>query len=147
MDQAALLSVVVVAATAILVAIVAWVISRHRLRKLAQEATEWPTTEATVQSGTRESTQEDSRIVLPTFAFSYQISGEYYSGRFCLIPSTPFSGKAFIESLIKGLIGRKLLLRYDPQHPQVWFIPDEHIDGCKVGQKLGSHVLSLYPKD
>jgi hypothetical protein len=147
MDQTALVGVLVVAGAAIFVAIATWVVLRHRLSKLAQVATGWPTTEATVGSGTLESTREDRKIVLPTFAFSYQISGEYYSGRFCLIPNSLFPGSAFIESLVKGMIGRKLLLRYDPQHPQVWFIPDEHIDGCKVGQKIGSHVLSLYPKD
>ena len=84
MDQRALLGVVVVAGAAIFVAVAAWIVSWHQLRKLAQEAKEWSATEATVESGTLERTQEGNRVVQPTFAFSYQISGEYYSGRFCL---------------------------------------------------------------
>ncbi len=50
MDQRALLGVVVVAGAAIFVAVAAWIVSWHQLRKLAQEAKEWPATEATVES-------------------------------------------------------------------------------------------------
>ena len=56
--------------------------------------------------------------------------------------------KELAESMIDQMIGRKLLLRYDPDHPSMWFIPDEFIDGCKVEQKIGSHVIHDYsPKN
>ena len=50
--------------------------------------------------------------------------------------------------MIAQMIGRKLLLRYDPCHPAAWFIPDGFIDGYKVEQKIGSHVIHDYsPND
>jgi len=108
----------------------------------------WPTAEATIDSGAFEGTQESGRVVLPTFAFTYRVSGGYYSGRFCLIPEWRSRREAFSESIINQMIGRKLLLRYDPHCPEMWFIPDEYIDGCKVGQKIAPHVIhSYYPKD
>jgi hypothetical protein len=113
----------------------------RRQRRSVEEAGTWPVTEATIESGAVERTAE-SRAVLPTFAFSYQIVGEYYSGRFGLIPADTDSA-----ALIDPMIGRKLQLRYNPLQPAVWFIADERIEGCKVEQKLGPHVVGLYPKD
>ncbi|MFZ0922159.1 MAG: DUF3592 domain-containing protein [Candidatus Acidiferrales bacterium] len=143
-----LLSVVIVTGGAVLVAIGAWIVSWRRESKLLQKTRDWPTTEATVESGALESTQESGKEILPTFAINYQVAGEYYGGRFCLIPEKRFPGAEFIQTLMKGMIGRKLLVRYDPKRPQVWFLPDESIDGCKVGQRVGLHVVhSLYPKE
>ncbi len=143
-----LLGVVLVAGGAVLLAVAAWIVSWYRDHKLLEEVREWPTTEAIVQSGALEGTRESGRVVLPTFAFSYQVSRHYYAGRFCLIRKWRYPGKTSVESLIKEMIGRKLLLRYDPNRPEAWFIPDEYIDGCKVGQKIGLHVIhSYYPKD
>jgi len=45
------------------------------------------------------------------------------------------------------MIGRKLAVGYDPGHPDRWLIPDEIIDGCKVEQKMGPHLVGDYPKD
>jgi hypothetical protein len=143
-----LLSVVIVAGGAVLVAIGVWIVSWRRESRLLQETRDWPTTEATVESGALESTQESGKEILPTFAINYQVAGEYYGGSFCLIPEKRFPGAEFIQALMKGMIGRKILVRHDPKRPQVWFIPDESIDGCKVGQKVGLHVVhSLYPKE
>jgi hypothetical protein len=56
--------------------------------------------------------------------------------------------QALAESLIDHMIGCKLPLRYDPNYPEMWFIPDEFIDGYKVEQKIGSHVIHDYsPND
>jgi hypothetical protein len=144
----ALIGIVVVAAGAISLAVATWIFSWYRGRKLLEEAREWPTTKAIVQSGALEGTRESGRVVLPTFAFSYQVSGHYYGGRFCLIRKRRYPGKTPVESLIRQMIGRKILLRYDPNRPEAWFIPDETIDGCKVGQKIGSHLMhSYFPKD
>jgi hypothetical protein len=45
---------------------------------------------------------------------------------------------------MESMIGRKLLLRYNPRHPDAWFIPEERIDGCKVEQRIGSHMFYSY---
>jgi len=124
------------------------VISLRRQRQTLGQTREWPATEATIESGALEPTHETNKLVLPTFAFSYQVSGEYYSGRFSLLPNERFSGQTLFDSLMGQMIGRKLLIRYDPQRPQQWFIPDEFIEGCKVEQKVGVHVVhDFYPRD
>jgi hypothetical protein len=45
------------------------------------------------------------------------------------------------------MIGRKLIVYYDPAHPDRWLIRDEMIEGCKVEQKMGPHLVGLYPND
>jgi len=141
-----LLGAVLVVAGAVSVAVAAWVISQYQQRKLAQEAGQWPPVEARIESGALEGTHESGKVLLPTFAFSYHVSGEYYSGHFSL--RGPFPGKTPIESMIDGMIGRTLLLRYRPDRPEDWFIPDEFIDGYKVEQRIGSHVIhDYYPRD
>jgi hypothetical protein len=122
----------------VVVIVFAW--EWRRQRRSVEEAGTWPIIDATIESGALEGTAQ-SRAVLPTFAFSYQISGQYYSGRFGLMPTNTDS-----QALIDALIGRKLQLRYDPLRPEVWFIAEERIEGCKVEQKLGPHVVGLYPK-
>jgi hypothetical protein len=140
-----LLGAVLVVAGAVSLAVAAWVISWHRQRKLVQQAGQWVPIEARIESGALEGTHESGKVVLPTFAFSYQVSEDSYSGRFSLRANL---SKALAESMIDQMIGRKLLLRYDPDHPAAWFIPDEFIDGYKVEQKIGSHVIHDYsPND
>ncbi|HEX3680902.1 MAG TPA: hypothetical protein VHU83_00065, partial [Bryobacteraceae bacterium] len=125
------------------VAVTAWVVSLYRQRQLLKEAEQWLPVEARIESGPLEGTHESGKILLPTFAFSYQVSGEYYSGRFSLMPKA-FPTTEILESIIDRMSGRKLLVRYQPAHPEVWFIPDEFIDGLKVEQKIGSHVIHDY---
>jgi Protein of unknown function (DUF3592) len=140
-----LLGVVLVVAGAVCVAVIAWVISSYRQRNLLQQAGRWVSVEATIESGALEGTRESSKVVLPTFAFSYEVSENRYSGRFSLRANV---SKTVAESMIDQMIGRKILLRYDPDRPEVWFIPDESIDGYKVEQKIGSHVIRDYsPND
>ena len=112
-----LLCVVLVVAGAVSIAVAAWVISWHRQRKLVQLAGQWVPIEARIESGALEGTHESGKVVLPTFAFSYQVSEGSYSGRFSLRANL---SKALAESMIDQMIGRKLLLRYDPCHP-AWF--------------------------
>ncbi len=138
-----LLSVAVLAVVAILAAVTAWIISLRRERSLAEHAREWLPVEAQVEAGSLEGTHETNKLRLPTFAFSYQAAGEYYSGRFSLMPKR-FPTEADINSMIDRMVGRKLLVRYNPDHPDVWFIPVELIDGYKVEQKIGPHVIHDY---
>jgi hypothetical protein len=138
-----LLAVVFVVAGSVAVAVTAWVVSLYRQRQLLEQAEQWLPVEARIESGALEGTHESGKILLPTFAFSYQVSGEYYSGRFSLMPKA-FPTTEILESIIDQMSGRKLLVRYQPAHPEVWFIPDEFIDGLKVEQKIGSHVIHDY---
>jgi len=123
----------------VVVIVFAW--DWRRRRRSVEEAGTWPIAEATVESGAPERAT-DTRAIVLSFAFSYQVAGAYYSGRFGLIPTNTDS-----EALIDRVIGRKLQVRYNPLRPEVWFIADELIEGCKVEQKLGPHFLGLYPKD
>jgi hypothetical protein len=138
-----LLAVVFVVAGSVAVAVTAWVVSLYRQRQLLEQAEQWLPVEARIESGALEGTHESGKILLPTFAFSYQVSGEYYSGRFSLMPKA-FPTTEILESIIDRMSGRKLLVRYQPAHPEVWFIPDEFIDGLKVERKIGSHVIHDY---
>jgi len=45
------------------------------------------------------------------------------------------------------MIGRKLIVCYDLAHPDRWLIPDEVIDGYKIEQKMGPHLVGYYPND
>lgn len=142
-----LLSVAILALGGLFVAIIAWLISWQRQRRRIEEAAQWPSVEARIESGALEVTDETNKLRLPTFAFSYEVAGDYYSGRFSLMPKR-FPTEADLELIIDGMRGRKIVLRYDPDHREVWCIPNEFIDGHKVEQKIGMHVVhSLYPRD
>jgi hypothetical protein len=117
---------------------------RWQLAKV-DKAKQWPTTEATIQTGAIEVVAQTkfNTVRLPAFAFSYHVRDEYYSGRFALMPCTV----EFDESLIDRMIGRKIMVCYDPAHPDRWLIPGEVIDGFKVEQKIGPHLVGYYPSD
>lgn len=102
-------------------------------------------TEATIEAGKLEAVQDSSvrsPIILPVFAFSYQFDGNYYSGRFSLSHLNTDANE-----LIQRLTGQKLQVHCDPSSPDAWFIPQEYIEGCKVEQKMGPHVIALYPQE
>jgi Protein of unknown function (DUF3592) len=140
-----LLGVVLLVAGTVSVAVIAWVILWYRQRKRIQQTAQWIPVEGRIGSGALEQMHESGKIVLPTFAFSYQVSDESYSGRFSLRTNI---SRALAESMIDQMIGRKLFLRYDPNRPDMWFISDEFIDGYKVEQKIGSHGIRDYsPND
>lgn len=140
MDNASI-GVVLVVVVAVSVAVAAWIVSHYKRGMLAEEAAQWTAVEATIESGALEGTRESNRVVLPTFAFSYRVSGEYYSGRFSLRASL---SKTLAEAMISKMVGRRILVRYDPKRPEVWMVADESIDGYKVEQKLSSHLIHDY---
>jgi hypothetical protein len=123
---------------AIIIAMVWW---WRQSQQSVEIAKTWPETEATIESGRLEPVKQ-SRARLPTFAFSYHVGGAYYSGRFGLIP-----GDTSSEALIQRLVGRKLQIRFNPGQPEVWFLAEERIEGCKVEQELGPHLINLSPRD
>jgi hypothetical protein len=113
-------------------------------RSIAKKATKWPLAEGTIESGQMEVVAGGGRspkVSLPVFAFSYQVQGQYYSGRFALLPYIA----AIDDSFISRMIGRKLQVRHDPLRPPVWFIADKLIDGCKVEQKLSRDWINYAP--
>jgi hypothetical protein len=96
-----------------------WIGKRYR------NASDWPITEATIQSGQIE--QYGKGTFFPCFAFSYIVAGEYYSGRFFLgVPRDDAKAK------IKGMIDRKFEVHYNPKDVTDRYIPVSVIDGYNV---------------
>lgn len=119
-----------------------------RWRK-SKEAAKWPSVEGTIESGRREQVAGGGgkpKVILPVFAFSYQVAGEYYSGRFALLPyiTDPFVGDSLF---VEHMIGRKLHVNHDPLKPEVWFIADKLIEGCKVEQTISADWIYCPPPD
>lgn len=109
----------------------------------AESAKKWPRTQATIESGAYEeySLGRGGKATLPTFAFSYKVGEEFYGGRFALLPYITDPPPSIVEKLI----GQTLEISYEPGRPQNSFIPNDLIEGCKVEQKIGPHVV--YPHD
>lgn len=99
------------------------------LRRARREdaAQNWPSAEATIQSAAIEEVGSRYKDLLPCFAFSYVVDGEYFSGRFCLYVKGDRA-----DALIKDMIDAKLTVQYDPQKPERFSIPDESIEDCEV---------------
>jgi hypothetical protein len=78
-------------------------------RARVDKAKQWPSTEATIQTGAIEVVAQTrfNPVRLPAFAFSYHVRDEYYSGRFALLPYTV----EYDESMIDRMVGRKILVR------------------------------------
>jgi hypothetical protein len=114
-------------------------------RGRAAKAKQWPTSEATIESGAVEVVARTryGKVELPVFAFSYRVGAGYYSGHFALLPYITDPG----ELLIRRMVGRKVQVRYDPGDAAVWFIPDELIEGCKVEQKISRNLVNYPPID
>jgi len=118
-------------------------------RRMSRKATKWPCVEGTIESGKLEHVAGNRRgpeVILPVFAFSYRVGTEYYSGRFALLPyiTDPFvSDSSFVEHMI----GRKVQVNHDPLKPEVWFIADKLIEGCKVEQKFSGNWIDYSPPD
>jgi hypothetical protein len=121
----------VFAAAGIVLAIVGafwWAIRRVRI------AEEWPMTEATIEGGTFQTvpSTRDHRDPLkaPVLYFSYQVGGEYFSGRVALLDFFDDSG----EEIIRRMTLQKLQIHYDPKDSTRWLI-DGKIAGYKIGQE------------
>jgi len=124
-----------------IVLLVGWWIYQTLKRSKARH---WPLTEATIESGNMEvvTRSKYGEVNLPVFAFSYKVGGEYYAGRFALLPYITDPG----ESLFSRMAGRKLQVHYNPQRLEEWYLPDEIIEGCKIEQEIGPHLNSYYPR-
>jgi len=113
---------------AVLGVVVAIIVQLFRNAKREEEAQSWPTTEATVQSSAMETVASGrSAVILPCFAFSYVVNGEYYSGRFSLSEASDRSA-----TLLREMIDKKLTVHYNPTKPQDFLLPEVMSGGCEV---------------
>jgi hypothetical protein len=114
--------------------------------RVSKKAERWPSVEGTIESGKLEQVAGSGnyKVILPVFAFSYSVEGEYYSGRFALLPyiTDPFVTDS---SFIEHMISRKVTVNHDPLKPDVWFIADKLIEGCKVEQKFTGDWIDYSP--
>ena len=102
----------------------------------------WPSVEATVESGRLEMVHHVSfhDVPMPVFELSYVVDEKPYRDRFGLsmVKEPP-------ESLIGKMIGRRIMVQYDPQNPASCFIPSETMEGCRIEQRIGS-LVRFYAK-
>jgi hypothetical protein len=74
----------------------------------------------------------------PSFAFSFTVQGEYFSGRFFLKADQQQS-----EGLVKTLLNHEFPIQYDPNNPSAWYVAEPSIAGYEIIQKLSPD----YPAD
>ena len=116
---------------------------------MSKKAQKWPSVEGTIESGKMEQVGGGGKqqpIFLPVFAFSYQVAGEYYGGRFALRPYETDPNVAD-PSFLEHMVRRKVQVNYNPAHPETWFVADELIEGCRVEQKFGRDWVNFSPSN
>jgi hypothetical protein len=105
---------------------------RYTFRKRASK--NWPTTEAKIDSGVvgfRGPLSGLPRILYRVhFTYSYCVGGLKHSGRFFLLANSKNSG----EELLRNLVGRNLLAKYDDRKPGVALLIDQELVGKRVMQ-------------
>jgi hypothetical protein len=91
-------------------------------------------TEATIEGGTFQAVPGTGNhrdpLKAPVLYFSYQVGGEYFSGRVALMDFFDDSG----EGVIRRMTLKKLQIHYDPQDSTRWFI-DGKIAGYRIRQE------------
>lgn len=128
---------------------------RTRHLAICRKARNWPSVEGTIESGQREVVADGPggpAIILPVFAFSYQVAGEYYGGRFALrgrVALRPYTTDptVAVHSFIQHMIGRKVQVKYNPVHPEEWFVANELVERCRVQQKFSRDFINFPPRD
>jgi hypothetical protein len=107
-----------------------------RIDEEVASTADWLETKATIQSAVVE--RIDRYTDYPSFAFSYTVQGEYFSGKFFLRANQQES-----EELIKTLLNQEFPVQYDPNNPSAWYIAEATIASCEIIQKLSVD----YPPD
>jgi hypothetical protein len=99
-------------------------------KRRIKNAADWPDTDAIIQSAKMEPVERigQFREILPFFAFSYVINGEYFTGRFGLrVPEDR------ANTVMKEWINNKINVQYDPKRPSVFCLPEVlSVDGLRV---------------
>ena len=118
-----LVVVIFLCALATLVVLLVW-------QSMRPDKTErWPVVEGMIQSVNTEITyQGRGTTAKPVGDFSYCIGGEYYSGRLGI------SGFDVPDVSPRGLVGKKISVRYNPEKPQEFFVPSVVLGGFHLGQ-------------
>jgi hypothetical protein len=49
------------------------------------------------------------------------------------------------DPFVEHMVGRKVQVNHDPLKPEVWFIADKLIEGCKVEQKFSGDWIDYAP--
>jgi hypothetical protein len=111
-------------------------IYESRIDKGIADTADWLDTEAMIQDAVIE--RIDRYTSYPSFAFSYAVKGEYFSGRFFLKADPEQAGE-----LVKSLLHRRFPVQYDPDSPSAWYVAQATIEGYEIIQKLSSD----YPLD
>ena len=121
------------------VGIGAVVVTRMRESRINEDVAntaDWLETKATIQNAVVE--RIDKYRYYPSFAFSYKVQGEYFSGKFFLDANEQES-----EELIKTLLNQEFPVQYDPNNPSAWYIAEATIASREIIQKLSPD----YPPD
>jgi hypothetical protein len=90
---------------------------------------DWLETKATIQDAVVE--RINKYTWYPSFAFSYSVHDEYFSGRFFLKADQQQS-----DELIKTLLNQEFQVQYDPNNPSAWYIAEATIAGYEIIQRL-----------
>ena len=132
MNLASLANAVIQVLTMGLICYMVFADVRYTLRRRASK--NWPTTAATIDSGTvgirGPLSGLPSVLHRVHFTYSYQVRGSQYSGRFFLLVSSKKAG----EDLRQKLVGRSVLAKYDDRKPEVAFLMDQELAGKRVMQ-------------
>ena len=99
-------------------------------KRRTKDAADWPDTEATIQSAKIELIERVGHVreLLPFFDFSYAVGNEYYSGRFGLRVEEDRA-----NAVMREWVNTKITVRYDPNRPSIFSLPDEmSVDGFRV---------------
>ena len=99
----------------------------------------WPEIEATIQTVSLEPTNGRSHDLVPCAAFSYQVNGEYYSGRFALAVSGEEA-----EDVAKQIKDSKVSILYNPISPSEFLIPLEQLHGYDLKQP-SNNIQGTFP--
>jgi hypothetical protein len=108
----------------------------RRIDERVVKTADWLETEATIQDAVLE--RIDRYRSYPSFAFSYSVHGEYFSGRFFLKANGDEA-----DWLLKTLLNQKFPVLYDPNNPTEWYIVQTIMAGYEIIQKLSAD----YPPD
>lgn len=115
----------------------------RRVDKAVANTADWLEAKATIQDAAVERYIQYSWY--SSFAFSYAVGAEYFSGRFFLRANLQQS-----EDLVKTLLHREFPVQYDPNNPSEWYIAQATIAGYEIIQKESLDYLpetGLYSGD
>ena len=106
----------------------------RRVDKYVANTADWLEAKATIQDAAVERYLQYSWY--SSFAFSYSVDGEYFSGRFFLKTNLQQA-----EELVKTLLHQEFPVQYDPENPSAWYIAQATIAGYEFIQKESLYYL------